>query len=82
MKKSKDPREAKKPERPVRDSVVDEVRHYMSGRDLSYIYYNCFVSRTTLRNIKSGKTNFPRNSTVDTTLAAMGMERVIRMRRK
>lgn len=61
------------------DPILEFLRNDItdSGWTVSYLAERSGLSRPTIHNIQNGKTRYPRNSTVETLLTALGWKRPI-----
>lgn len=70
-----------RPEKPERDNEVDNLIDVLGDISDADIYHNSFVSRSTIRRLRSGKTKAPQFLTVQTMASAAGFEYVLKKRR-
>jgi len=67
-----DPREYDKPKKPPIDPVVQTLQDIMGTESVTEIYYRSWLSKSTLYNIRTGKTKRPQHMTVAGIARAKG----------
>lgn len=72
--KKKDPREAQRPKRPDRLTIVDTLQGQVAKVSTADLYYNSWVSKSTIRNHQLGKVRKPQIGTMVTLANALGCE--------
>lgn len=72
----------KRPKKPLRDAEVDILAEAISGYDTTDLYHNSYLSRSTIKRLRDGKTRKPQHMTMTGIAAAAGFEYVLRRRRK
>jgi hypothetical protein len=65
-----------KPDRPDTDNLFEDLKTLIDtlGVTNSFLYHNSFVSRSTIRNARNGKTRKPMSLTLQTLGEAIGYE--------
>lgn len=64
--------------KPKQDSDVAELARLMSEHEVSDIYHNSYLSRTTIKRLMDRKTRVPQHMTMQGIAAAIGLVYVLR----